>query len=109
MSNFILAHESAVRLGAYLGVFLAIAIWEVAAPRRLREVSRWVRWPGNLGIAALNIAVLRLTIPAVAVGTAVLGQQRGWGLLNNIVLSSWVRVTIAVLALDLAIYLQHVM
>ncbi len=109
MSNFILAHEPAVRLSAFLGILIAMAIWEAAAPRRVRVVSRRVRWPSNLGLVALNTMLLRLTIPVAAVGVAALGQQRGWGLLNNVVLPGWGRIVIAILALDLAIYLQHVM
>jgi sterol desaturase/sphingolipid hydroxylase (fatty acid hydroxylase superfamily) len=109
VSNFILTHEPAVRLSAFLGVLIVMAIWEVAAPRRVRVVSRWVRWPGNLGLVALNTMVLRLIVPVAAVGAAALGQQRSWGLLNNVVLPGWGRVVVAILLLDLAIYLQHVM
>lgn len=109
MPDFILAHEPAIRLGAFLGVLLAMAAWEAAAPRRPRAVPRWVRWPSNLGLVVLNTVVLRLTLPAAAVGVAVLGAQRGWGLLNNVVLPEWGQIAIALLVLDLAIYLQHVM
>ena len=109
MSNLILAHEPTVRLSAFLGVLIVMVVWEVAAPRRVRVVSRWVRWPSNLGLVVLNTVVLRLAIPVAAVGVAELGQQRGWGLLNNVELPGWGRIAIAILALDLAIYLQHVM
>jgi sterol desaturase/sphingolipid hydroxylase (fatty acid hydroxylase superfamily) len=107
--SFILVHEPAIRLSAFFGVLIGMALWEVAAPRRVRVISRWVRWPSNLGLVALNTMVLRLAIPVAAVGVAELGQQRGWGLLNNIELPDWGRIAIAILALDLAIYLQHVM
>jgi sterol desaturase/sphingolipid hydroxylase (fatty acid hydroxylase superfamily) len=109
VSNFILAHEPAIRLSAFLGVLIVMAIWEVAAPRRVRVVSRGVRWPGNLGLVILNTLVLRLIVPVAAVGVAALAQQRSWGLLNNVLLPGWVRIAIAILVLDLAIYLQHVM
>lgn len=42
-------------------------------------------------------------------GLALLAEERGWGLLNNVVLPHWVAILLAVLLLDLAIYLQHVM
>jgi sterol desaturase/sphingolipid hydroxylase (fatty acid hydroxylase superfamily) len=109
MSDFILAHEPTVRLSAFLGVLIVMAVWEVAAPRRVRVSSRWVRWPSNLGLVALNAMVLRLTIPVAGGGIAVVDQQRGSGLLNNVVLPGWGRIAIAILVLDLAIYLQHVM
>jgi len=109
MSSFILGHEPAIRLAFFLAMLIAMAALEVLAPRRQRLFSRWVRWPSNLGLVALNILVLRLTFPVAAVGLAALGAQRGWGLLNSLALPSWVTIVVAVLLLDLAIYLQHVM
>jgi len=109
MSSFILAHEPAIRLTVFLGVLLAVAAWEALAPRRRRMVSRWVRWPGNLGIVALNTVLLRAAFPVAAVGLAALGEQRGWGLLSIVAIPGWATIVLAVLLLDLAIYLQHVM
>jgi sterol desaturase/sphingolipid hydroxylase (fatty acid hydroxylase superfamily) len=109
MSNFILAHEPAIRLTFFLGLLIAMAAWEAVAPRRRRLVSRWTRWPSNLGLVALNTVVLRAAFPVAAVGLAALGEQRGWGLINNVTFSGWARIVLAVLLLDLAIYLQHVM
>src|SRR5205085_5919640 len=43
-----------------------------------------------------------------AVGTALVAQERRWGLLNNVALPDWLAVVLAIIALDLAIYLQHV-
>jgi len=58
---------------------------------------------------ALNTALVRLLMPTTAVAFAPVGQERGWGLLNNIDLPRWATVLLAVVALDLAIYLQHVL
>jgi sterol desaturase/sphingolipid hydroxylase (fatty acid hydroxylase superfamily) len=109
MSESPLPLEPAIRLGAFLGVFAAMALWEVAAPRRARTVSRWVRWPSNLAITGLNTGLVRLIFPAATVGLALVAEARGWGLLNAVALPSWVKVAAAVVALDLVIYLQHVM
>jgi sterol desaturase/sphingolipid hydroxylase (fatty acid hydroxylase superfamily) len=109
MSTFILAHEPAIRLTFFAGMLIAMAMWEVSVPRRRRLVSRWARWPSNLGIVALNTVVLRLAFPFAAVGLAAMGEQRGWGLLNSVDLPDGVRIALAFVLLDLAIYLQHVM
>jgi sterol desaturase/sphingolipid hydroxylase (fatty acid hydroxylase superfamily)/rhodanese-related sulfurtransferase len=109
MSNFILAHEPTIRLTVFLGLLIAMAAWEALAPRRQRLVSRWVRWPGNLGVVALNAAIARLAFPVAAVGLAAFGEQHGWGLLNNVVLPGGAKIVLAVFLLDLAIYLQHVL
>ncbi|MEN3976871.1 sterol desaturase family protein [Emcibacter sp. SYSU 3D8] len=109
MTDFILMHEPAIRLSAFLGILAAMAGWEAVGPRRARLVPRLKRWPNNLGIAALNTLLLRLLIPVAALGLAVTAEQRGWGLLNNAAVPEVVRIIVAVLVLDLVIYLQHVM
>ncbi len=109
MSETILAAEPTIRLAAFLGILVAMALWEVAAPRRRREIPRVIRWTNNLALVVLDTAILRLTFPIIAVGLAVMAEDRGWGLFNNIDATFWVAVVVSMLLLDLAIYLQHVM
>jgi sterol desaturase/sphingolipid hydroxylase (fatty acid hydroxylase superfamily) len=108
-NEFALAHEPAIRLGAFFGVFALMALWEAAAPRRERLYPRRVRWVANLGLVVLDSVVLRLAFPMAAVAFAMVAAERGWGLLNAFARSDWVAMVIAVVALDFAIYLQHVM
>lgn len=98
-----------MRVAFFLGVFIVVAAWEAMAPCRERQLPRWARWPANLGIVALNTALVRLLLPTTVVTFALLGEQRGWGLLNNLDLPHWLAIVLAVIALDLAIYLQHVL
>src|SRR5204862_4197065 len=79
------------------------------APRRRLTVGRPLRWFSNLGLVALDTLAVRLLVPLGAVGMALLARERGWGLLNNLALPGWLAVPLAVVALDFAIYLQHVM
>ena len=109
LSDILLAHEPAIRLTFFGGILVAMMIWETLRPRRRRLVSRWARWPNNLGLVVLNTVLLRAVVPVAAVGLAAAGEQRGWGLLNNVALPDGARVVAAVVLLDLAIYLQHVM
>jgi sterol desaturase/sphingolipid hydroxylase (fatty acid hydroxylase superfamily) len=108
LSSFILAHEPAVRLAAFFAIFVAMALWEILAPRRDVKVGRFLRWPSNLGIVALDTAVVRIIFPVAAVGAATFAEGKGWGLLNALPIPGLLAVLIAVLALDLAIYAQHV-
>lgn len=101
--------EWVVRLGAFAGMFVAMAIWEVRAPRRARLHPRSVRWVANLGLVALDSVVVRLLFPVAALGFASLAAERGWGLLNAFDVPFWFAFGLSLLALDLAIYLQHVM
>jgi len=109
MSETILAAEPTIRLAAFLGILAVMALWEVAAPRRRREIPRVVRWTNNLALVVLDTAILRLTFPIVAVGLAVMAEDHGWGLFNNVNAPVWVAIVASMLLLDLAIYLQHVM
>jgi sterol desaturase/sphingolipid hydroxylase (fatty acid hydroxylase superfamily) len=86
-----------------------MAIWEAAAPRRRREIPRLIRWSNNLAIVAIDTLLVRLTFPIVAVGLAVIAEAQGWGLSNILDVPFWLAFILSVLALDLAIYLQHVM
>lgn len=101
--------ESLVRLGAFAGVFGAVALWELARPRRRPAASRGRRWPHNLGLLALDALALRVLAPGAAVAVALAAQQGGWGLLNALPLPSWAMLIAGVVLLDLAIYFQHVM
>jgi sterol desaturase/sphingolipid hydroxylase (fatty acid hydroxylase superfamily) len=105
----VVAYETLIRLGCFAGVLLLMALWELLAPRRRLSVGRAVRWSSNLGLVALNSLAVRFLVPLGALGAAELAGQRGWGVLNNLALPAWVAVPAAVVALDLIIYLQHVM
>jgi sterol desaturase/sphingolipid hydroxylase (fatty acid hydroxylase superfamily) len=109
MTQTVLAHEGALRLGVFLAVLAAMAAWEVAAPRRRREIPRLLRWSNNLAVVVVDTILVRLTFPVAAVGLALHAQANGWGLLPALGLPGWAAFLIALLALDLAIYLQHVM
>ncbi len=107
MNNAILDNEEFIRLGFFFGVFVVMALWEVASPRRELSMSKQVRWVSNLVIATLNTFILRLLFPAAAVGVALVAQERGWGLLNNVDYPVWLKTAATVVFMDFAIYLQH--
>jgi sterol desaturase/sphingolipid hydroxylase (fatty acid hydroxylase superfamily) len=104
-----LPYEILTRLGIFVGVFALIAAAEMFWPRRTQDMPRAGRWPGNLGIVALDTIFLRLIFPMTAVGFALFVEQRGWGLFNALALPGWIAVTASVALLDLTIYLQHVL
>jgi len=109
MSDWVLGHESYVRFAFFATVFLLMASWEILSPRRVLRTGKAARWFRNLGIVALNTVVLRLLFPAAAVGMAWVAEEQSWGLLNNVALPFWLAVAASVVALDLLVYLQHVM
>ena len=109
MSEFLLANEPIVRLSFFVGVLAVMAAWEVAAPRRRRDIPRLLRWTNNLGVVVVDTILVRLAFPVVAVGLALAAEKQGWGLFNIVAAPAWLAFVASVIALDLAIYLQHVM
>jgi sterol desaturase/sphingolipid hydroxylase (fatty acid hydroxylase superfamily) len=101
--------ELLIRTSAFALVFAAMALWEIAAPRRGLAVGRKPRWASNLGILLVDVVAVRILIPTAAVGAALFAAGRGWGLLH---LAGWrlsVAALIGFLVLDLVIYAQHVL
>lgn len=109
MSASLLQHASLIRFGAFALVFVVMALWELAAPRRSQPLGRRRRWPGNLGVVVVDALLVRLLVPATAVAVAVLATQRGWGLWPTVQAPTWLAVIGSIVLLDLAIYLQHVL
>jgi len=105
----LLAYEPYIRLGAFGGVFMVMAIWELIGPRRKQAIARRFRWPSNLGVVAVDTLLVRLVFPVTAVGLALVAEARGLGFFNVIALPAWVGIVASVVLLDLAIYLQHVL
>lgn len=101
--------EPLIRLGSFVSVFVLMAAWEVAAPRRSPALGRRMRWPANLGMVILNTIVVRLLLPTGAVGAALFAQSEGWGLFNVVAAPDSVALSVSVVLLDLAIYAQHVL
>lgn len=105
----LLSTSEILRLAAFAGVLLGMALWELLTPRRKQRIARTARWPSNIGVVVLDTLLVRLVFPIGAVALALLAEARGWGLFNALGLPAWVTVPAGVVLLDLAIYLQHVL
>lgn len=100
-------NEAIIRLGFFFGVFALMSIWELLAPRRFLTTPKKVRWFSNLVIVLANSLLLRLVVPILPVGVALMAQERKWGLLNAFRPPYWLAVIAGVVILDCVIYLQH--
>ena len=103
-----LNNELYIRLGLFIGVLLRMGLLETLFPKRIRRFDRLVRWPGNFLLLMLNSFALRLVFPITAVGFALFCTEQKFGLLNQLEPPFPLSVAIAMLLLDLTIYLQHV-
>jgi sterol desaturase/sphingolipid hydroxylase (fatty acid hydroxylase superfamily) len=102
--------EALLRLSIFGGGFVALAVAEACWPRRVHAFGR-VRWIANLGLSAFNTLLMRLSyfaVPALTVLAAAYVEGNGWGLLPAIGVTGIAAAAIGFVALDLAIYGQHV-
>ena len=67
VTEALLVHKSALRLGGFAGIFAAMALWELLTPRRRQAFGRGRRWPSNIGIVVLDTLLVRLVFPTAAV------------------------------------------
>ncbi len=109
MADFLVSNEAGVRLAFFFGIFAVMAIWEIVAPRRRLLRSKGRRWVNNISLVVVNTVILRLLFPLAALGMAEVAAAGGHGLFNNVDWPPWLEIVLAVILLDLAIYLQHVM
>jgi sterol desaturase/sphingolipid hydroxylase (fatty acid hydroxylase superfamily) len=111
MDHLLGQSDNALRLASFLAVFVVMALMELAWPKRAPVASKGRRWLTNLGIAGVDGLMLRLmamlAVPVAAVAAAFYAQTHGIGLLNQLAWPEWLKVTLAMLVLDLAIWAQH--
>ncbi|MBL6987089.1 MAG: sterol desaturase family protein [Methylobacter sp.] len=100
--------ETYVRSSVFFSILLLRIVWELLSPKRRLRQERWQRWSINLGLAALNVAVIWLSVGAVAWLAANWALSQQVGLFNMMSMPHWLVVVLSLLLLDLAIYAQHV-
>jgi len=100
--------EVALRLTVFAAVLVGMALAEQAWPRRDRALRRIQRWPNNLALVFAGALLVRVVAPASVVTLALLAEARGWGLLRAVGVPAVVAWVGSVIALDLAVYTQHV-
>lgn len=101
--------EPYIRLSVFLGILLVMGLWEAIGPRRPLTTSKSARWLSNLSLVFINSMAVRIGFGLGAVGVALESHRLGWGLLNKLAAPGWLAVLLSILALDLVLYLQHVM
>ncbi len=103
--------ETALRLSVFIGVFLVMALLELAIPKRELTASKPRRWITNLALVGVDSVAVRLMAlvakPLVGVGAAFYAQSQGWGLFNMTDWSIWLEILVAIIILDFLIWFQH--
>ena len=98
-----------IRISAFVGIFAVMAVWEMMAPRRQWNTAKAKRWVVNLAIVGFNSLLTRVLFASGALGAAILAGQGEVGLFNQLNWPWWAELIIAVVVLDLVVYIQHVL
>ncbi len=96
------------RIILFLSIFFIMAVLEIMLPRRILGQKKAPRWFTNFSLVVIDSVLVRLILPVAAIGTASLMQERGQGLFYSLDWPLWLEGIIAFVALDFAIYVQHV-
>jgi len=96
-----------LRMVCFAGIFLVMALLEAGLPRREQKTGRLKRWPTNWAIILLDALLVRLIFPIGGVGLALFVESRGWGLFGFIGGPGLIAGVFTFLALDLAVWFQH--
>ena len=103
-----LAHsESFIRVSSFTLILSLMLCWEKSRSLRPLKEAKVRHDIRNLIMVIVSAVLMRLVLPILPVGVAIVAQEKGWGLLNAIHLTPWVTAIGSVLALDLVIYFQH--
>ena len=99
--------EAPIRIGLFVSIFIALAMLELAFPRKDRVKPRALRWFSNFAMLIIATVIMRVIFPVLAVAFAVRMQSAGIGLFNIVDLPVWLEIILAVILLDFAIWAQH--
>jgi len=104
--NFLLENDATIRLGSFGAalVLLGLLQWRFSFRGDGRPARRQLT---NAALVVIDTLVLRLAFPVLAVAFAASVQSSGTGVFSAVEAPFWLEFTLAVLALDLAIYWQH--
>jgi len=96
------------RVAIFVCMFLLMLLLEWKLPCRKLSQNKMRRFTTNLSLSFTSGIVLKLLLPAGAIGAALFASQQQIGLFNTLDAPFWLAALITLLLLDLLIYWQHV-
>lgn len=111
IQNSVEISEGAWRISIFIFMLVALAIWELISPRRLKQKSTLNQFNSrrlnNIIIVIVDTVLVRLLLPLLPVGMAIYAAENSMGLFNIINLPIWLVFILSLLILDCIIYWQH--
>lgn len=107
MDNFLITHQTIIRLGVFIGLLLLLLTIELIIPYRKPSLNKTSRDLNNLAILIINNICIRIILPSGIAGISYFAMKHNLGFINYFHLSGTAVVITSILILDFAIYLQH--
>jgi len=107
LTDWLLASETYLRVGLFIGFFLILAWAERKWFWRTRASLRMKRWGRHLALTLTSKILIRLTFPVLLLQTAAIAEKNQQGILHQVDLPYSLKIVIAIFALDLFMYVQH--
>lgn len=96
-----------MRLLFFILFFSAFAVWETLRAWRYWLIVRWVRWWRHGLLAMINVFLLRIFSPGLALVCMLILQRPEGGIIQQIPLPYFVQVALGVVCMDGIVYFQH--
>ncbi len=93
----------------FVGGFCLLLWLEGRRPLRRAVESKLRRSAKNLSLAAVSVVALQVTERPLIASLTRKVEQRRWGLLNQLSVTGWLEVSLAVALMDYTLYLWHVL
>ncbi|BCE01436.1 sterol desaturase family protein [Marinicellulosiphila megalodicopiae] len=107
ISNFLIEHESYIRLFFFFLALFIFGLIERIHPNRPLTQNKTSRWLHHLFLMIINSVILRFATPIAAISAAIYAQNHQIGLFNYFEIPLTLNVILCVILLDLFIYWQH--
>jgi sterol desaturase/sphingolipid hydroxylase (fatty acid hydroxylase superfamily) len=102
------ANEAFIRIICFAVGLTILLVVEKLFPKREYRHNRTGRWKSNIALVFLNTILIRVIFPVLAVETAFLAEEAGWGLFNTYAVPFIASFIIGFLLLDMSVYFTHI-
>ncbi len=106
--TFVSDNFDILTFGLFFGCLLVLGLVEMRAARAAHATRRSFRWPANIALTGLNLAVLTI-LPVSGITAAHYAQQAEWGLFNWWPAPFAVVLVVGFLGRSLVSYVIHVL
>ncbi len=97
-----------IHLWFFLTFFVIFAVWEYFFPLREKTSNTRDRWFKNISLSFINTVIIRFLVFVTPLWFALIATENNIWLFNIVELSFFFEIILAVIILDLCIYLQHI-